>query len=224
MSRQIKYTFEFQGSKTLEYTLDFDENNFLVAKPSAKIKEWTRLDYNQCRNCPLKTSEHEQCPVAKNIDAIVEETKDKVSYEKALVTVETPDRVYSKNCDTQEGLLSLFGLIMPTSGCPHLNWFRPLARFHLPFSTLEETMFRILSMQLVGNFLATNEQGKIDLEDIKKKYTEVETVNLDFIGRMHTYCSGDADVNAIAALDLFAKLFQFEQDSDFKGLRSIFDA
>lgn len=222
MGREIKYTFEFQGSKKLEYTLNFDEQNQLMGKDNGKIKDWTRLDFNQCKNCPLSVDDYIQCPVAKNIDEIVEETKDKVSYEKAYVTVETPERVYAKNCDTQEGLLSLFGLIMPTSGCPHLDWFRPLARFHLPFSTLEETMFRVLALRLVGHFLDSDDLDKVDLDYVKKQYSAVEVVNLDFIGRMHTYCKGDADVNAVAALDLFAKLFQFEQESDFKSLRSIF--
>lgn len=220
---KIKYIFSFKDSTNLEYEFVFDEQFNLKTEDGFKPSEWAKLTNHQCKNCPLSSIEHEFCPVAKNIDAIVDHTKNKLSYEKANVRVQTTERTYVKDCDTQEGLLSLFGLIMPTSGCPHLNWFRPLARFHLPFSSIDETMYRVLSMQLVTSFLNTESfSNKLDLEVIKKNYAEIENVNFDFIERIRSHCKGDADVNAVAALDVFAKLFEFEKEADFSAIRKIF--
>ena len=111
---------------------------------------------------------------------------------------------------------------MATSGCPHLDWFRPLARFHLPFSTIEETMFRILSMHFVGEYLNSEEEITLGIDKMKKHYAAVEVVNINFIKRIQARCKGDADLNAIAALDLFAKLFSIEYETNFKGIKEIF--
>lgn len=222
MGRKIKYVFKFEDESQLSFALEFDDLMNLQDLSGETEKSWTSLEHNKCKNCPLDSSEHDVCPVANNLDEIVESTKNKLSYEKASVYVETEERTYYKKTDTQEGLLSLFGVIMATSGCPHLNWFKPLARYHLPFSTLDETMFRILSMNLVSEYFSGGEESKIDFDKIKAHYAEVEKVNLDFIERIRSYCKGDADANAIAALDLFAKLFSFEMESNFESIKKYF--
>jgi hypothetical protein len=220
--RNIKYIFKFKDDTQLDFEVNLDSELNYSSQDNSPVKEWVKLDYNKCSNCPLSSSEHESCPVAKNLDFVVEKTKNKISYEKATVSVTTPERTYIKQTDTQDGLLSLFGLIMASSGCPHLGWFQPLVRFHLPFSTVEETMFRVLSMHLVTEYLGPKEEQNYDITKIKKHYAEVEQVNLDFINRIRSQCKGDADLNAVAALDLFAKLFEFEFASDFDSLRSTF--
>lgn len=222
--RKIKYIFKFSEDNQLEFEVELDKNLNYIKKEASSVKEkdWTKLENNKCSNCPLNSKDHPHCPVAQNLDFVVEKTKDKISHEKATVSVTTPERTFIKKSDTQEGLLSLFGLIMASSGCPHLGWFKPLVKFHLPFSTVEETMFRVLSMHLVSTYLASDKDKDYSITGIKKHYSEVEKVNLDFINRIRTQCRGDADLNAVAALDLFAKLFEFEFASDFDSLRSLF--
>ena len=124
-----------------------------------------------------------------------------------------------KETDTQSGLISLFGLIMSTSACPHLSWFKPLARFHLPFATVDETMFRILSVALIREYF---NEGDNLVEGIQDIYSNIEKVNLGIIDRIRSHAKGDADANAIAALDLFGKLFEFELNSQFSTIRKYF--
>ena len=224
-SREISYFFKFSDDSSLEFHLNFDEHNNLIVKEPLEIKEWTKLDNFKCSNCPLNSDEFTQCPVAKNLDDVVEKTKNKISYEKVSVQVVTPERTYYKETDTQEGLFSLFGLIMASSGCSHLGWFKPLARFHLPFSDTDETMFRILSLHLVSEYLRSeNKDFNCSIDGIKTKYQRVEVVNLDFTNRIKSYGKGkgDADLNAITALDLFAKLFEIEESANFMDLTSYF--
>jgi hypothetical protein len=221
MDRSIKYIFQFEDNTKMEFELNFDKSHNLIPKSTA-VKDWTKLDNSKCANCPLNSDDNECCPVARNLDDVVEKTKDKISHAKANIFVQTPERTYIKQTDTQDGLLSLFGVIMASSGCPHLNWFKPLARFHLPFSSIEETMFRVLSMELVSDYFS-EDNSKMGADGIQVKYKEVEQVNLDFIERIRNFCKGDADLNAIAALDLFAKLFEFEQATSFKSLKQFFN-
>ena len=58
---------------------------------------------------------------------------------------------------------SLIGLIMALSGCPHMEFFKPLARFHLPWASLEETTLRSASIYLLMQFFKN--PGKNQLEN-----------------------------------------------------------
>jgi hypothetical protein len=225
MPRSINYHFELENGTAWNYNLAFDAANNYISKPSLSIKPWTKLQFRQCAHCPLKAQEHPQCPVAKNLDSVVEDSKFTISHTRAKVTVTTPERAYFKECTTQEGLRSIFGLIMATSGCPHLDWLGPLARFHLPFSDLDETLFRVLSLQLVEQFLS---QDTIDTagstKKIQERYANVEQVNHAFITRIREYCKADADKNAIAALDAYAQVFPFRVQKNYDSLRKFFEA
>lgn len=57
----------------------------------------------------------------------------------------------------QIGLYSLLGLVMATSGCPHLDFLRPLALHPLPFSSIHETVFRVSSSYLTEQYFREND-------------------------------------------------------------------
>ena len=155
---------------------------------------------------------------------MVEDSKGTLSWTRARVTVESPERTYFKECATQDGLRSLFGVVMASSNCPHLDWLRPLARFHLPFADIEETLFRSLSLQLLDDFLNAAEGGvEQSIARLKARYHEVETVNHAFVNRIRTYCQADADKNAIAALDVSVQLFPYQLSDNFQSLRTYFE-
>ena len=80
--------------------------------------------------------------MALNIADIVEAFQGTVSYDRCLVRCTTPERTYLKKTSITEALFSIFGIVMATSGCPVMDFFRPMARFHLPFATTDETAFR----------------------------------------------------------------------------------
>jgi hypothetical protein len=221
MPRLITYIFEFEDGSSWKYELRFDDKNRFIHKPAEKINPWTNLEFNKCSNCPLKKEQSPQCPVARGLEQVVEDSKSTLSFTKAKMKVVTPERTYEKNAATQDGLRSIFGMIMASAGCPHLDWFRPLARFHLPFADIEETLFRTLSLQLLEDFLNDGELSNSS-ERLKEKYRTVETVNHGFVKRIRSYCKGDADKNAIAALDVFVQMFPYHLESDFKALRAYF--
>jgi hypothetical protein len=222
-SRTITYHFAFTDGSSWKYELEFDRDFRFINTNGAPAKPWTALDFNQCPHCPLNKVTTPQCPVARNLDQIVEDSKNTISYTPATVSVITAERTYVKKCATQEGLRSLFGMIMGASGCPHLDWFRPMARFHLPFSDSEETLFRVLSLQLLIKFFE-DERGDIGqcAEQIQARYDAVQKVNHAFIKRIRSYCDADADKNALAALDMYSQLFQFQQAVRFESIQGYF--
>jgi hypothetical protein len=223
MSRKLNYSFVFEDGSSWNYDLQFDKEHNFIPKESPEIKEWTRLEFQKCPNCPLKSENCAQCPVARSLDQVVEDSKTTLSVKRAKVRVTSPERIYEKDCATQEGIRSLFGVVMASSGCPHLDWLRPLARFHLPFADTDETLFRVLSLQFLKSFFAGDTaELKMVAKKIEERYREVETVNHSFVNRIKTYCKADADKNAIAALDVFVQMFPYQMQSNFESLRRYF--
>src|SRR5690606_4431441 len=115
-----------------------DNNN----EKGAVRADWTRLDYCQCSNCPLRKSETPCCPAAVDLQQLVADFKNQAAFQKVDVIVSTQERSYSKRTGLEEGLRSLMGLIMATSECPILGELRPMASHHMPFATNDEFTLR----------------------------------------------------------------------------------
>ena len=136
------------------------------------LPDWTRLDHHQCKACPLDKKKVFRCPIAVNIFEIVETFKDMVSYDDCIVRCIIPERIYQKNTSITEGVYSIFGVVMATSNCPIMDFFKPMARFHLPFSSPEETSFRVTSMFLLRCYFELGKDGllNIDMTQLKQQY------------------------------------------------------
>src|SRR5690348_8687761 len=99
----IEYKFTFPDSTVHSYAVDIDESSLsLKTKEFLQAPEWTKLKNQQCVHCPLTDEQTAYCPIALNIASLAEFFKDKISFEKAAVTVTTIERTYSKNVTLQE--------------------------------------------------------------------------------------------------------------------------
>tara|TARA_B100000700_G_C14524229_1_gene614495 strand:- start:271 stop:585 length:315 start_codon:yes stop_codon:yes gene_type:complete len=92
------------------------------------------------------------CPLSTSISSAVRRFEDILSYEEIEVEVVTERRAIRKSLTAQQGLSALLGLIMATSGFPHTAYFKPMARFHLPFATEDETVDRAASLYLLSQY------------------------------------------------------------------------
>src|SRR6476660_5158978 len=138
---RITYRFQFSDGRTLEHEVVLDaDTGRQLSGPLHSQQAWAALEFKKCKHCPLKPEEHPECPVAKNLALVADAFKNEKSFEKVVAEVVTAERTYMKELKLQEGLSGLLGLIMATSDCPYFEFLRPMARFHLPFSSLKETM------------------------------------------------------------------------------------
>jgi hypothetical protein len=223
----ITYEFELEGGDVFNYEIELDDKTISLTAPVAKEKpDWTRLPHEQCPECPLDEKEHPHCPIALNIGALVEHFKSHASIDKATVRVVTPERTYSRETSVQDGLFSILGIVMATSGCPRMNFLKPMARFHLPFSSNEETMVRSTSLYLLGQYFKIKKGEKPDLElkALAEKYEKVGAVNQGILKRLEAVVkSGDADANAIVILDGFAMMLGMVLEDDLQIIEYLFD-
>ena len=145
-SVRVAYTLK---SADVDFLVDltFDDKDFSLKKPPSGTREWTRLSYHQCSHCPLSEEQSPICPLAGAIDEIITRLHSVLSHDMVHATATFRNRTVSTEISVQEAVSSLFSLIIPTSGCPHTVFFRPLCRFHLPFASVEETVFRATSIK-----------------------------------------------------------------------------
>src|SRR3989339_267458 len=166
-SPEIKYIYKFKlkNGKEKDFEVRLDRNTLnMMYEPKESYPRWTELVSFKCPNCPLDEKTVKYCPVITKLFDVIEFFKDSISHEEIDLYVESEDRTYLKKTSLQNGLNALFGIIMPTSGCPNFDKLKPMVRFHLPFTSLEETSFRMMSMYLLAQYFVYKNGGAPDWE------------------------------------------------------------
>jgi hypothetical protein len=190
---EIEYHLKFSCGNSRSYRIHLDQNSFDYLDDSKQVlPEWTELSYQQCSNCSLNAAEFPHCPVAVNLVKLVDLCKDINSYDQLELTVISSERTVSKTTSVQHGISSLFGLIMAASPCPHTQYFKPMARYHLPLASQEETLYRAASMYLLAQYFKFK-QGQIpdfELHGLSEIYRNMQLINSALAKeRLHAECA-----------------------------------
>lgn len=222
---QITYTFTFPDERQEVFVVRLDPETIQMQDPLPEnLPGWTHLDFHKCSHCPLDSEVHSHCPPAARIAGIVDRFAHIISHQEVHVEVETPERTVSKNTSAQVGLCALLGLVMATSGCPHMALFKPMAAFHLPLASPGETVYRAASMFLLAQYFLNKETGQADLtmRGLEAFYRSIELLNEHMAQRIRAGTNRDAAINALVELDFFAKNFTFGMEEQLDELRHLF--
>lgn len=220
----LLYRFDFDHGVRKDFTIELDAGTMgLILKDDLPRPEWTKLKYHQCENCPLPDST-QYCPVAVNLASLVEAFKDSISFEKTTVTVETKERNFQKETTLQKGLSALIGIYMVTSDCPVMDRLRPMVRFHLPFATSKETVYRAVSMYLTAQFFIMRKGGvpDWDLKNLSEIYKAVSIVNRGISKRISNASHKDANVNAVVILHSVGESLPYVIENGLNDIESLF--
>jgi hypothetical protein len=220
-----QYRFHFKDGREEAFDIELDGSKLEpVEKLPEKLPEWTRLDFNKCVHCPLDSLEVFYCPLAGRLTPLVEKMSDVLSIDGVNVEVTLDERIVTRDATAQEGISALMGIITATSGCPHTIFFKPMARFHLPFANTEETFYRAASMYMLGQYYRWQAGKSVDmeLEGIHKFYKQVEIVNKGIAERLRSEKREDGSVNAIVLLDMFVKSMPMLLDETLEELKPLF--
>ena len=221
--QHIRYRFDLpDGSqKSLDFSFnaaDFRLSNAAPAAPPA----WTDLKFNQCANCPLNAAEIRHCPAALQMVSAIEPLKALASFDTVGVTVTQEERTIYAQISAQTAMSSVLGLIMATAGCPWTDRFRPMARFHLPFASEAETVYRSVSMFLLARELAGT-GGSRGFAALENLYENLHVVNRDMSRRLGAATRTDPAQNAMALLDAYTTLLPAALESSLEELKPLFD-
>ena len=222
----FNYHIELEDGRSTRFRIALDPVTLTMVPASTEpYPPWTLLDYNPCQCCPLASDNHRYCPIAVNIADLVDWFKNILSHKNCTVACETVDRTYSKKTSAMEGLTSVFGIVMATSNCPVMNFLKPMARFHLPFSSVEETTVRSTSLFLLGQYFEYKKgrASGFDLDALEKKYTQVQWVNEGLLARIRSLGNQDADKNAIITLHSLSQFLSMEMDFSLNTIAHLFE-
>jgi hypothetical protein len=116
---------------------------------------------------------------------------------------------------------------MVTSGCHIMEKMKPMVRYHLPFASMWETGYRVLSTYLLAQYFL-NKRGRQpdwDLKHLVDIYADIQTVNKNISQRLNQMKNQDATLNALIKLDMFAKRISVSIDKEsLDEIESLFDA
>lgn len=208
----IRYTLSFHDASSVSCDIDTERTGSFVDADSAP--DWTRLDHHRCSNCPLSGQQHTHCPAALDMAKVVSCFAEAPSHKAVHVRVDMHERTHSRDTDLQTALHSVLSLMLCTSGCPVLSRMRGAAHQHVPFATLDETLFRLLGTYFLGQYLQARQGGQADwsLQGLADWCAEVQTVNQHLKQRLEDLAGGDAHLNAIVSLISMGMLVSLSLD------------
>ncbi len=220
---EFHYRFQFPDGVEELFVVDLDA---ALGSSDSSAPEWTRLRFHQCPNCPLDANQVERCPMAVSLARLVAVTGKYHSHDTVSSEVATPQRRFLKTTSLQIAVGSLMGLLSASSGCPRSLFLKPMARFHLPFSSEQETTYRAVSMYLLAQYLIDKHGGQPDwdLHVLHEHYDQLQVVNAAMLQRISASSERDGPSNALVVLDSMAKLLQFSIDETLSDMWPVFEA
>ena len=222
----ITYDFTLPDGGEEKFDLVFDlRTTELTADFRRHAPFWTDLRYEQCTHCPLTPEREPYCPVALNLVPAIAKFDRLMSFDEVTVKVSSAERHVENRTTAQEGLSSLMGLLIAGSRCPYTHFFKPMARFHLPFANKEETIWRAAATFLLGRYFTSQGvcEADLKLDGLVKIYDDVARLNDAMVQRLRAATSKDSAVNALVHLDVFAKFLMPPLEDSLAHIRSIFD-
>ncbi len=224
----IKYRLGLGAGEIVEFEIDVAPRTATTEEKNQAetLPEWTRIDVFRCETCPLDENQASHCLLAVPLVRVVDRFQAIISHDTVTLEVITAERCVTQKTTAQRALSSLMGLIIATSGCPHTEFLRPMARFHLPLANETETVFRATSSYMLGQYFRHRE-GKgtdLDFSGLNRMYKNLQKVNMNVVKRLRQASQTDSSINALILLDLYAKAMPFSLAESLEEFRPLFTA
>jgi hypothetical protein len=217
----IEYRITLDDNHQFSYRIELDR--VYAAEAAQNAPAWTRLEYQQCSNCPLSKDNFSHCPAAVDLHRVIEDFQGLPAFKKVAVWVRTPEREYNKQVGLEEGLRALLGVIMATSACPVLGKLKPMAQHHLPFANSQEFILRTVSLYLTQQYFNLRE-GRVadwELKGLVRMFQQLQLVNQAFWQRIHATCEGDSNLKAFLTFFSMASSMTYSLETQLQKIRPL---
>ncbi len=226
-SVSIEYRIRLGAESEEVFEFELDSKTFdLISKKIPDPPEWTELTYRQCSHCPLNNQQHSHCPLALQIYGVVDRFHNTRSIDEVEIEVVTEERRVIQKLPIQSAIASMLDLTVPICGCPKTAHLKPLARFHLPLASEEETVFRVTGMYLLAQYFV-NQAAKnacIEFDGLTKIYEDLHILNAAVASRLQHATKSDSVKNAITLLDMYSLLVPALLEDQLVEMRAFFEA
>ena len=223
----IAYSFVLPDGTVERFDIDVAPDSVTAVEGGDQTEtEWTRLQFEQCRHCPLSADDVSACPVAAALAPVVGRFESLVSHDEMVLEVSQQDRSLRQRVSTQQALSSLLGLLIATSGCPHTAFLLPMARFHQPLAGELETMYRSASMYMLGQYFraVAGDEPDLAMDGLRERYAALHEVNDGMVRRLRAASRTDSTLNAVVILDLYTLLLPDALEDSLDEIAPYFSA
>lgn len=222
----LYYRIKFKNGTDELFELHLEKEKFELINKPVNLPAWTALTFHQCPHCPLDPETSPHCPLTVNLANVVLRLSKHSPTENVDLEVKMPERTFFHSTTIQSAVGSLMGLVMAVSGCPHTAFFKPMARFHVPLASSDETIFRSASMYLMAQYFLHKEGKDVDLElqGLADIYENIHTVNATIAERFLAAKEKDSSIDAVVQLDLYAMTFLGIPEEPLEDIRPLFHA
>ncbi len=218
MAEEIAYLYriDHDDGTTQVFDIRLDPHSLNHTLDLGPPPPWSLRREFGCVNpsCPLR--EEDVCPFAQVIQYLLNLFGDVRSTRMVTITATTRQRTSIKQTAIQTAVSSIAGILMATCGCPVLARFKPMARFHLPFASLEETEYRVFTMYALAQLIRARHHLDHDsrLLGLKQFYEEIQEINQLAARKICSIQKKDATINGLVMLDAFAQNVSMVLDTD----------
>jgi hypothetical protein len=220
------YYFEFPDRQSdFHYSLkDRPENSMHAPENAPDPPAWTRLDCHRCAHCPLSEQGTAYCPAALDMVEIVEKFAESNSYDRVTLFIARGIQKHSTVTDLQTALAYLFPFVLLKSACPFAPLLRPLEKFIKPFPDLDDTIFYLLSFELVKQRCSTGDSDSAGGSSIAIA-NDSRNITMTLHGllrRLRAASRNDANINGIIKDIQWSYCLMHSQNMILDRLRSYF--
>ena len=181
---------------------------------------WVKLDYKQCKICPLNSDMIIFCPAAFELQDVIIQCSELVSYEKVEISRESEGGSISTQTDMQNALFSVIAEKVISSACPVMNSRHWTTEYYSMITTPENIFYRSLSSYLVRQFFIDSRGREADFQ-LKGHIDYVDEVFCVFdklLQRFRDVSKKDASNNAVVRLVMMAQVLQIHREKWMKDL------
>jgi hypothetical protein len=224
----IGYKLHFADrTEAFNYQLQPDTYEIIVesnTESSAADPQWVKLDHKKCAHCPLNSNHQPYCPLAMQLQPLVETLHQTSSIDEVELEMIRGSRRIIETTTLQEAVGSILEVIYPASGCPKTKLMRPQARFHIPSGSEEEKVYGITSMYMLAQYFRkkNGSSGDFDFTGLINFYSDMSVLNKALASRLTGVTRSDSVKNGITLMDMYSTLIPLMLEEDLVELRDIF--
>jgi len=220
----IRYSFAFADGSRADFQVDELAPATRTLRSSEGLPSWMDLDVHRCPHCPLPCKKRLACPAMEAIFPTIECFDRRTSFDTCDLTVEQNSVTHQAHTSIQDAVRSLIGLQLALSGCPTTHKLRPMARFHVPLSDADQTLFRVFGMHMLRQYLHHAKGGTPDwsLAELQSLYRDIHQVNHQLAKRIRAASHKDAAVNGLVILDALAHEVGYSIETNLEQLAPYF--
>ncbi|WP_269539684.1 DUF6901 family protein [Cerasicoccus fimbriatus] len=183
------------------------------------LPEWTRLDYHQCKNCPLDEKRIERCPAAAAVAGLLENFTEVVSFQKVDLVIVRANGQYSIRGSAQMVVFALLVEFVSRAKCPYL--FDPSADKGFFFLCLDvdQLLYRFFSSFLIQHHLLSSgepDPNAVNWHRFQQYMGEIRIALEGLLDRIQAYCHEDANINALTGAISISKLLEEHWDDSLR--------